>query len=94
MAMHPRFSRDFKKLAYVGRDETFLTHSGNYQLKAMSWPLNESDPSSETILDTVKDYPTDDQEYGGLYGYQHTYNQSGFLAESSRFYVISSELKG
>jgi hypothetical protein len=33
MAMHPRFSRDFKKLAYVGRDESFLTHSGNYQLK-------------------------------------------------------------
>ena len=38
LAMHPRFSADFSRLAYIGRDEQFLSHSANYQLKMMNWP--------------------------------------------------------
>jgi len=30
LGMQPRFSRDFSRLAYVGRDQSFKTHSGNY----------------------------------------------------------------
>ena len=36
--MQPRFSRDFTKLAYVAREEKFLSHTTNYELKMMQWP--------------------------------------------------------
>ena len=36
--MLPRFSKDYSRLAYIGSTDKFLSHSGNYQLKAMDWP--------------------------------------------------------
>ena len=30
MGMQPRFSDDYKRLAYIASTEKFLTHSGNY----------------------------------------------------------------
>ena len=33
MAMQPRFSRDFSKLAYVARTEKFISHTTCYELK-------------------------------------------------------------
>ena len=33
MAMQPRFSRDYSKLAYVGRETKFLSHTTCYELK-------------------------------------------------------------
>lgn len=30
LAMQPKFNKDYSKLAYVGRDEIFLSHSGVY----------------------------------------------------------------
>jgi dipeptidyl aminopeptidase/acylaminoacyl peptidase len=41
-----------------------------------------------------KDYPSNDQEFGGLYGYQGTFSEGGFLGDSNKFYVTSSELLG
>ena len=69
LAMYPRFSADFSKLAYIGRDEKFLSHSANYQLKIISWPLQQEKASSVTVLDRHKEYPTDEEEFCGLYGY-------------------------
>ena len=90
MAMHAHFSHDFTKLVYVGRDQKFLSHSGNYQLRMMKWPIQES--NSQIILDTV---PTiaEEAEFGGLYGSQDTYSHSGFLHDSNN-YVINSQLRG
>lgn len=60
----------------------------------MQWPLTEQH-QSKTILDCVPEIHDSDQieQFGGLWGYQHTYNKSGFLNDSN-FYVISSEIKG
>jgi hypothetical protein len=76
----------------VGSDEKFLSHSGNYQLKHMAWPLDGQPP--RTIIDRMPDYPSDDQEFAGLFGYQMTYTHCGFLDTSSKFFVITSETKG
>ena len=43
LAMRPQFSKDFSQLTYIGRDEKFLSHSGTYQLKMISWPLDSSE---------------------------------------------------
>ena len=60
LAMQPRFSRDFSKLAYVARDTKFLGHTSCYQLKQMAWPLaNEAAPASETVIDRVMACPSD-----------------------------------
>lgn len=93
LAMQPKFNKAFTKLAYVGRDEVFLSHSGVYQLKTMQWPV-PTERESTNILGVFKEYPTRDAEYGGLYGYNDTYAQSGFLHDSDRFYVIPSEILG
>jgi len=39
IGIQPRFSEDYSRLAYIGKDQSFTTHSGCYQLKY----LNSSD---------------------------------------------------
>jgi len=58
LAMQPRFSKDFTKLVYVAREEKFISHSGCYQLKLLSWPVVKGE--SKIICDIEKDYPKDD----------------------------------
>ena len=60
MAMQPRFSSDFSKLAYIARDAKFLSHTTCYQLKQLQWPIPEGLTTSETVIDRMADYPTDD----------------------------------
>jgi len=62
----------------------------------MQWPVpsQEGQAESKSILGVFKEYPQRDAEYGGLYGYNDTYTQSGFLDGSDRFYVIPSEMLG
>jgi hypothetical protein len=78
---------------YFGREEKFLSHSGVYQLRMLNWPLSENS-KSEVILDVQKEMPQASDEFGGLYGYQNTYTNCGFLDNSSRFYVIQSQMLG
>jgi hypothetical protein len=59
----------------------------------MQWPVSAERESAD-ILKVFKDYPERDAEYGGLYGYNDTYTQSGYLDDSDRFYVIPSEILG
>lgn len=56
----------------------------------MKWPIQES--TSQIILDTVPTIEEAD-EFGGLYGAQDTYTNSGFLHDSNN-YVINSQLRG
>ena len=93
LAMHPRFTHDFTALAYIARDEKFLSHTTNYQMKMMSWPQEET-PVSETIVDRYPDYPSKDTEFCGFYGYNDTYSLSQFLSESKRFFLTESEVRG
>lgn len=39
--MQPRFSKQFNKLVYIGRNDKFLSHTGVYELKTLSWPAKE-----------------------------------------------------
>mgnify|MGYP006115151607 CR=1 FL=1 len=92
VGMQPRFSKDFSRLCYVSSDSKFLSHSSNYQLKYLDWPVTqESKPV--TVLDYVNEYPEDTATYSGLYGYNMTYTPCKFLGDSNRFYLIMSEFK-
>mmetsp|Transcript_10941 Transcript_10941/g.14770 ORF Transcript_10941/g.14770 Transcript_10941/m.14770 type:complete len:126 (+) Transcript_10941:860-1237(+) len=88
MAMQPRFSRDFTKLAYVARDQKFISHTTCYQLKQMAWPATGEEATSETVIDRVAAYPTDDQEFAGMYGYNDTYSSAQFLDDSNRYFIF------
>jgi hypothetical protein len=82
--MFPRFSPCFGKLVYLGSDESFLSHTGNYQLKMIDWVTKEV----TTVLDYVPSaHP--DIDYAGLFGFHSIFESSRFL--SSRYLVISSE---
>jgi hypothetical protein len=78
---------------YFGREEKFLSHSGVYQLRMVDWPLSK-ESKSNIILDVQKEIPQESDEFGGLYGYQNTYTNCGFLGDSNRFYVIQSQMLG
>ena len=57
------------------------------------WPL-EGAAASETLIDRVAEYPSDEQEFCGLYGYNDTYAQAQYLADSNKFFLFASEFKG
>jgi len=54
---------------YIGRDEKFFSHSGVYDLKLLTSPGR----STSVLGGPQTGYPSDKQEFGGLYGYQNTY---------------------
>ena len=61
IAMRPRFSHDFTKLVYLGSDTKFLSHTGNYQLRLLTWPCTQNScQTSETLIDRFEEYPEDD----------------------------------
>ena len=91
--MQPRFSKDYTRLAYIASSNKFLSHSGNYELKSINWPFT-SESDTQTVLDYKEEYPTDDGHYAGLFGYQMTYVNCGFIGTSNRYYLIQSEFKG
>lgn len=66
--MQPKFAKDYSKLCFVASEHKFLSHSGNYQLKSLEWP-RQAESKAQVVLDYVHEYPKDDQEYAGLYGY-------------------------
>jgi hypothetical protein len=96
LAMQPRFTRDFSKIAYIGRTEKFISHSGNYELKTLKWPLPEGEgpTDSETVISRMSEYPSDEAEFAGLYGYNDTYSQGQFLVNSNKFFFTESQVKG
>jgi len=59
-------------------------------LKSIDWQKKDI----STILDIVPDIPDDAADFGGLYGFHNIFELSGFLHDSSRYFVISSEFKG
>lgn len=47
-----------------------------------------------TVIDYFEEYPTDQDEHCGLYGYNLTYSDCKFIGNSNRFYLVLSEIKG
>lgn len=93
MAMNARFSFDHTSMAFVGSDNKFLSHSGNYQLKYIKW--TDGKPGTpETAIDYRAEYPSDQEEFCGLFGYQMTYTHANFLGKNNNFFVFESEFKG
>ena len=93
MGMHAKFSKDYSILSFVASTNKFVSHSSNYQLKCMKWPFN-AEQTSKTVIDYVHAYPTDQDDFAGLFGYQMTFPQCGFIGHSNRYYLIESEFKG
>ena len=46
------------------------------------------------MIPQVEDYPSDEDEFCGLYGWGNTYVQAQFLPSSNRFFIIQSMFKG
>jgi hypothetical protein len=70
MSINPKFSDDFSKLLYIGTKEKFISHTGNFQLKYLSWPITSDSWSSTLVIDKVKEYPScADVDFAGIYGY-------------------------
>jgi len=87
--MQPKFNTDFSKLAFFGSREKFLSHTGNYEMRVFEWPPVK-DMDSKVLIDTVDEIKED--QFGGVYGYNHTYNQAGYLNE--RYFIFETERKG
>jgi hypothetical protein len=91
VALQPKFSPDYKKLSFFGSRDPFHSHTTNYQLFVMQWPLKSEGPQMvDCVIEKVPKIL--DDEFAGLYGYQGTFVFTGFL--NNRFYLASSEYKG
>ena len=67
-----------------------MTHTTCYEMKYLNWPPQEGQQTSQPVLNRIKEYPAEDAEFCGLYGYNNTFMQAGFLGDSKRFYVTPS----
>ena len=67
MACGPKFSDDYSKLIYVGAEDKFISHTGNYQLRSLRWPPRDEDESF-LVVDKFQDYPKQKDEFCGIYG--------------------------
>jgi hypothetical protein len=43
--MQPKFNSDFTKLAFFGSRDKFLSHTTNFELRYLDWPLKEQQES-------------------------------------------------
>ena len=68
MSVIPRFSRDYSRLLYIGSKEKFLSHTGNYHMSYLNWPVADGERPTLAI-DKVKEYPQEDDEFCGISGY-------------------------
>ena len=95
MAVCPRFSDDFSKLMYFGAKEKFISHCGNYQLRYLKWPPTSENEcqDSELVVDKFKAYPTEQDEFAGIFGYNQSLISYNFIGSSNRFAVIESPFK-
>lgn len=77
MSVSPKFSDDFSKLLYFGSKDVFISHSGNFQLRSLKWPITQEE--STLVIDKHHDYPTEEEEFAGIYGYNQTMMALQFL---------------
>ena len=57
LGMQARFSSDYSRLCYLSSDSKFLSHSSNYQLKYIDWPVKGAETKPVTVVDYVNEYP-------------------------------------
>ena len=57
VGMQARFSDDYTRLCYFASTNQFLSHSGNYEMKYLKWPLADEKPV--TVIPEIKEYPDD-----------------------------------
>lgn len=81
---------------YYGTKDKFISHCGNYQLRYLRWPPASPDAGveSELVVDKVKAYPKDEDEFAGIYGYNQSLISYNFIGDSSRFALFESPFKG
>ena len=90
--MLARFSNDYFRLCYFAPTIQFLSYSGYYEIKYLNWPcFNEK---AVTVIEEIKEYPDDESNFCGLYGYNLIFTPCNFLGGSNRYYLVMSEFKG
>ena len=93
MSVYPKFSEDYSKLVYISAKEKFLSHTGNYQLRFLRWPPKQEE-ESVLVIDKVKSYPKDTDEFAGLFGYNQDLISCGFIGNSNKYALYCSPFKG
>jgi hypothetical protein len=80
---------------YFGTKDKFISHCGNYQLRYIRWPPTsaEGGVESELVVDKVKAYPSDKDEFAGIFGYNQSLISYNFIGNSSRFALFESPFK-
>jgi hypothetical protein len=96
MSVNPKFSDDFSKLLYIGAKEKFISHTGNFQLRYLSWPIKEGEcEHSSLVIDKFARYPSEaSDEFAGVFGYNQSLISMNFVGQSSRFAVFETPFKG
>lgn len=62
-------------------------------MKYFKWP-REGEAKPVTVIDYSAAYPSETDEFAGLFGYQMSFYSSKFLKGSNRFYIFSTEIRG
>jgi acylaminoacyl-peptidase len=91
LAFNARFSRDRSRLVFFGREEAFLSHSGNYELFYIDW-RSKSPPLR--VVGRKKQYPAPGEPFSGLFGYQSSFACADFVGGSNSLFVLQSLHKG
>jgi hypothetical protein len=73
-------------VVYISSTEEFVSHTTCYELKVMDWATREV-----KVVVPIKDTIEEGEEFGGLYGYNFTYMPTGFIGDSNRYVVLTSE---
>ena len=92
MAVTPKFSDDYSKLLYIGAKEKFISHSGNFEIRYLKWPPTD-DVESVCVVGRRAGYPTAEDDFAGLYGYNQSLISTNFLGTQSRFAAFESPFK-
>ena len=77
-----KFNEAFTKLAFIGVEHQFLSHTSNYHLFEMSWPPEDE---RKMVLGPVA--RVEGESFPGLYGGHEVFCHFGYLLDSSLFIV-------
>ncbi len=94
MSINPKFSDDFSKLLYIGTKDKFISHTGNFQLRYLSWPITSDEQESTLVVDKWQAYPKQEDTFAGIFGYNQSLISMNFLGSSNRFALFETPFKG
>jgi len=61
-------------------------------MKVIDWQGDRT--KAKVVIDQSLEYPEDDSEFSGLYGYQVAFATCGFIGSSNRYFLLTARFKG